>query len=1054
MAGGTSMNLARLSVPRPVFTSMVVLIVVILGVVSLQRLPVDLMPDITYPRLNILTTYGNASPLEMEELVTRPIEQAMSAVPGVVEVSSSSSEGRSNVGVLFTWGTDLDVASNDVRDRLDRIIGRLPDDADRPVLRKFDPAAFPIMFLGASSNLDPLELRRLIDDQVKYRIERVPGVAALDVWGGLSREIHVEIDPDKVKALGLSLDQVLDRIRAANVNVPAGTINRGNYEVTIRTPGEFTSLAELRETVIAVQGGASIPLREVAKVTDSWEDVRQIVRLNGQPGVRLAVNKQSGQNTVQVARAVLDEVASINEQIPQLRLTPLMNSATFIERSISAVSNATLGGGLLAIFVLLFFLREVRSTAIIATAIPVSIIATFVLMYFGGFTLNIMTLGALALGVGMLVDNSIVVLENIFRLREGGRDPQTAALQGTQEVSAAILASTLTTVVVFLPLIFVRGMAGVMFKQFSLVITYALFCSLAVAMTLVPMLAAKVLKPRRSHPAGRRGFGRHLFNLSGRLFTWLENGYKDLLHTALNHRAVVAVLVLVVLGSTLLLVPLVGSEFMPTADEGEVRVSVEMEIGTRLDLTDQRFLQVERIVRESVPEAENIIANIGGGGSHAGMIRIALKPKRERQRSDEQVSNDLRRLLSGLPGMTIRTRRAEGLFMPGMGGMTGADRLQVEIRGHDFETAEALARRVKAVVEAVPGVTDARTSRDAGAPEELIVIDRRKAEDLNLRVSQVANMLQTTLSGTRASNFREAGDEFRILVRLEDAAQKQLRDLLDLTVTNSLGQPVVLRNVVDVQPRLGPVRIDRKNQERLLTVSANKTADRDMGSILDDIRRGLADVPVPRGFAISFGGDYEEQQKSFRELLLGLILALVLVYMVMACQYESLRDPFVVMFSVPLAAIGVILMLFLTSTSFSVQAFIGCIMLGGIVVNNAILLVDHTNLLRRRDGMPLRAAIEEAGRRRLRPILMTASTTMLGLVPLALAIGEGSEAQAPLARTVIGGLLSATLITLVVVPVVYSIFERKGWKHGHERKEQEAIVPEVIIEDRNLKSQI
>lgn len=1022
------MRLSRFAVHRPIFAIMVTLIVIILGGVSLVRLPIDLMPDITYPTLSVTTGYENASPEEIEELVTRPIEEGMSAVPGVEEVSSISTEGLSSVRVTFAWGIDLDAAANDIRDRLDRVIPRLPDDAERPRLRKFDLASFPILILGAASNLDPIQMRRIIDDQVKYRLERIPGVAAVDVWGGLDREIHVNLYPDKINALGLPLDQILSRIREENVNVPAGTINRGNFEVMIRTPGEYTSLNEVENTVVAIRDGVPIQIKDIASVEDSWQRVTRIVRINGKPGIRLSVNKQSGANTVEVAKKALQEIDRINQDIPQINLTPIIDTSDYIERSITNLGYSAFYGGFLALLVLLLFLRNIRSTAIIATAIPISVIATFALMYFGGFTLNIMTIGGLALGIGMLVDNAIVVLENIFRLREGGAGSEQAAVSGSEEVTPAIIASTLTTLVVFLPLVFVRGMSGVMFKQLSLVIGFSLLCSLGVAVTLVPMLAARILHPTTLDVRAGTTWNQKIFLYSSRFFTKFEDGYRHVLHLALSHRfLIVASGVLILIGS-LALIPLVGVEFMPSTDEGEVRVNVEMEVGTRLEVVDEKFEIIESTVRDAVPEIKNMVAYVGGPswratGSHTGQMRVALKPQAERARSSEDIAAVLRAKLSNIPGTTIRTRAGQGLFLLRLG-TSGLDKIQVEIRGYDLEMANALAERVKRVIEHVDGVTDAQVSRESGSPEELIIVDRQKAADMKLTVMQIADMLQTVLSGTHASNYREAGDEYKILVKLKEAERLDLREILDLTLTNANGQPVVLRNVVQTRPRSGPVRIERKDQERIVTVSAN-ISGRDMGSVLADIREGLRSIPVPRNFGIVFGGDYEEQQKAFRELLLSLVLALVLVYMVMACLYESLRDPFVVMFSVPLAAVGVIVMLFLTHTTFNVQSFIGCIMLGGIVVNNAILLVDHTNLLRRRDGMPLREAIEEAGRRRLRPILMTAMTTIFGLIPLALGIGEGGETQAPMARAVIGGLLSSTLITLVFVPTVYSIFERE-----------------------------
>ena len=1025
------MNLPRFAVHRPVLTIMLCLIVIILGSVSFRRLPIDLMPDITYPTLSITTEYENASPEEVEELISRLIEEAMSAVPGVEEVTSVSAEGRSNVRVTFAWGTDLDAAANDIRDRLDRIIPRLPEDAERPRLRKFDLASFPILILGAASNLDPIQMRDIIDNQVKYRIERIPGVASLDVHGGLNREIHVNLNAEKLKALGLPIDQVLNRIEEQNINLPAGSIEQGQMDITIRTPGVYTNLDQLRNTVVAIREKAPIQLNEIATVEDAWEKVTQIVRVNGRPGIRLAVNKQSGKNTVEVATEVLKEIKRINADIPQLHITPIIDTSDYIKRSITNVGTTIFYGGALAVLVLLLFLRNIPSTAIITTTIPISIIATFTLMYFGGFTLNLMTLGGLALGVGMLVDNAIVVLENIHRLRESGEEPEAAAIEGSKEVMAAVIASTITTLVVFLPLIFVRGMAGIMFKQLSYVVSFSLACSLTVALTLVPMLASRVRRSVVPVAGDKQTRQQRLLQIVGGFFGRLEQRYGNLLSFALNHRMAVLSAAGLLLVASLLLIPLVGVELMPSLDESEVIVNAEMAMGTKLEVLGDTFQKIEGIVKKEVPEIKNTVAYIGGSswrarGSNAGEMRIALKPVTERKRSSEQIAAALRRKLTFLPGVTVRTRAGQGLFLLRIGTSEG-DKVELEVRGHDFEISDALARRVQQVVENVEGITDVKISRETGMPEELILVDRHKAADMKLTILKIAKMLQTALTGTAASYFREAGNEYMIRVKLAEMDKKDLQEILDLSLTNADGEPVILRNVVNAQPRKGPVLIQRKDQERVVYVSAN-ISGRDMGSVLADIQKGLRNIPVPKDFGIMFGGDYEEQQRAFRELMMSFVLALVLVYMVMASLYESLRYPLVVMFSVPLAGIGVIVMLFLTHTTFNVQSFIGCIMLGGIAVNNAILLVDHINLLRRRDQMPLRAAIEEAGRRRLRPILMTATTTILAMTPLALGIGEGGEAQAPMARAIIGGLLSSSLITLVVIPTVYALFERRSLK--------------------------
>ena len=1028
------MNLSDFSIRRPVFVAMLVLMVVLVGGVALSRLPIDLMPEMSYPTLSIRTTYENTGPEEIEQIITRPIEEAMSAVPGVEEVFSVSSEGSSDVRVMFAWGTDLNAAMDDVRERLDRIIPRLPEEIERPMLRKFDPAMMPILMVGALSNLDPIQTRRILDEQISYRLERVPGVASIDIWGGYEREIQVNLYPEKIKALRLPLDQIIAHIQEGNQDLPAGVIERGQYELLVRVPGTFTSLDDIRNTVVAFRQGVPVRMQEIAEVVDTHRKMTRVVRVNGVPGTRLAIYKQSGTNTVAVAEGVMRELEQVRADWPQIGFVPVRNSSEYIRNAIDNVSSTALYGGVLAILVLLFFLGQMRSTLVIATAIPTSVVATFALIYFGGFTLNIMTLGGLALGIGMLVDNAIVVLENIVRFQELGEDPLRAASLGTREVSAAVVASTLTTLAVFLPMVFVRGIAGIMFKQLAYVISFSLICSLLVALTLIPMLSSRWLrKPGatpRTHTRPHAMAG--LLRTFQRFLREMEGGYERILEASLRHRLRVVLGAGVLLGISLALIPLVGNEFMPSTDEGEVRVTVEMDVGTRLGVMDEQFKALLPLIREAVPELLSVEESIGGGwrssGSHTGTFTIKLPPRSQRSRSSDDVAAALRKRLEHMPGMVVRVRAGGGLFFLRSSG--AEENIQLEIRGYDLETSEALAHRVRRMVEAVPGVADLRLSRDMGRPEEILTIDRERAADMKVSVALIGTTLETVLSGTQASTFREGGDEYRILVKVRDSEKLSMEEVLNLTLTNSEGVGVPLRQVVRVRPRSGPQSIERRDRERILTLSA-ETEGRDISAIRADIRRGLRNIPVPRNFEINFTGDFEEQQKAFRELLLSIVLAILLVYMVMAMLYESLRDPFIVMFSVPLAIIGVVWMLLLTGTTFNMQSYIGCIMLGGIVVNNAILLVDHTNLLRQRDGMDLLAAIVEAGRRRLRPILMTAMTTILAMLPLALGVQEGSEAQAPMARAVIGGLLSSNLITLVVVPVVYALFEgyrRKGVK--------------------------
>jgi len=1022
------MNLPDFSVKRPIFTTMVALILVILGVVSLNRLQIDMLPDIELPTLSIRTDYEGASPEVMERLVTQIVEEIVATVPGVEEISSTSSQGRSRVRVTFVWGTDIDTAAIDVQGKLEDEINELPDDIVRPRIRKFDIASFPVVLLGVSSNLDPVELTQLIENQIRYRFARIPGVAQVDVWGGFNREVRIELDPDRLQAVGLPLDQVLTAIGDANLDLPAGKIEQGRYEVTLRAPAEFINLDQIRDTVIVQRNGAAVTLGQIATVNDTYEKLTRIVRVNGDRGLRVAIRKQANANTVDVSRRVLSEIEAANQAFPQIKIVPVINQGNYIERSIANVARSILYGGGLAIAILLFFLRNVRSTLVVSLAIPISIVSTFALIFFGGFTLNLMSLGGLALGVGMMVDSSIVVLENIFRrCHESCLQPAEAAVEGAREVGPAIIASTITTLVIFLPLVFVRGVSGILFKELAYVVIFALVCSLVLALSLVPMLASRLLAaipPTTGGPGPEPGAMR-LNRPTGPAYTGIRKTYLDILGWALDHRWTTIFTAVVLLFASGLLLPLIGTEFLPPSDEGEVRVSGKMEIGTRLDLVDRQTRIMEKIVQPAIPETVAAVVSVGASGWRAdagaeGEIRLSLVPAGDRKRSNRDIARDLRRRLTGkVAGMEIRVRAPQGQFI--MERLLGGDEgLTVEIRGHALETLDALARQVALAIADVPGITDQQTSIEAGTPQQEIYVDREKVADLGLSVRDVTQLLQTAVAGSKAGEYRTGGDSYRILVQLKDAEKCTLDDILGLTLTTASGEKVALRNVVAAESGRGPVLIDRKDQQRMVTVEAN-VAERDIGSVARDVQARLEQIPRPVGYALTVAGNFEEQQKSTRELVVSLLLALVLVYMVLACQYESLRDPLVVMFSVPMAAIGVLVTLFITRTTLNVQSYIGCIMLGGIVVNNAILLVDQASQLVN-DGVQARAALIEAGRRRLRPILMTTATTILGLLPLALGIGEGSDAQAPLARAVVGGLAASTLITLVLIPVVYSLF--------------------------------
>ncbi|MEQ9453584.1 MAG: efflux RND transporter permease subunit [Phycisphaeraceae bacterium] len=1006
------MNLPRFSVRRPVLTSMVTLIIVVLGAVALGKLQIDLLPEVELPRLTVRTGYDGASPEVMERLVTQIVEEIVATVPGVEEMTSSSSEGNSRVRMTFASGVDIDTAALDVQARLEDELNEFPDDIERPSVSKFDIGSFPVVIVGISSDLDPVELTQLVENQVRYRFGRIEGVAQVDPWGGFNREVRIELDVDRIRALGLPFNELLETIRDANIDLPTGSIHQGQYEVTLRAPAEFEDIEELRDLVIAVRDGVAVTLGQVAEVRDTYERLTRIVRVNGKRGLRLAVRKESGANTVEVSSAILREIEAINRDFPQLVVVPISNQGNFIERSITNVSRSVLYGGVLAVLVLLYFLRDLRSTTVIALSIPISVMATLAVIYVSGLTINLMTLGGLALGVGMMVDSSIVVLENIYRRREEeGETPTQAAIRGTREVGGAIIASTVTTLVVFLPLVFVEGVTGMLFQEFAFVVVISLVCSLGVALTLVPMLASRLMESRARRERVETS-------------TDSVGPYASVLKGALEQRWLVLATAAALVGLSVMLVPQIGSEFMPPSDEGEVDVTGEMDIGMRLDLVDRQTRIMEAVINEAVPERIAQIASVGASGwrpdsGSRGSIDITLVPSNERERSNEAIAEDLRQRLEGtIPGMTIRTRAPQGQNMlnrilPDGGG------LAVEIRGYELGVLEALAEQVVSRVTQVEGVTDVDAGRRAGAPQERLTIDRAKAADLGLSARQVALALETAVSGRQAGNFQAEGNSYPIRVQLKDAINLDLDDILGLTLRTSEGTDVALRNVVSTEPGRGPTVIDRKQQQRILSVEVN-VGGRDMGSVASEIEQQLRMIARPTGYDLDVAGSYREQQEAFGELRLSIGLALALVYMVLASQYESLRDPLVVMLSVPLAAIGVLVTLYMTGTTLNIQSYIGCIMLGGIVVNNAILLVDQAEQLRRQ-GMTALVSAVEAGRRRLRPIVMTSSTTMLGLLPLALGIGEGAEAQAPLARAVIGGLLASMLITLIVVPVAYTL---------------------------------
>jgi HAE1 family hydrophobic/amphiphilic exporter-1 len=998
------------------------------------------MPELTFPIITVRSTYENASPSEVEEQITKPLERVLVAVPGIKNISSSSMEGSSSIFMEFVWGTGLDEATNDIRDRIDRVIRQLPDDIDRPLIQKFDISSRPIMFLGVASNYHPVDLKRFIDDEISYRLERSPGVASASSFGGMEREIKVEVDQAEVKALGLDLNALVTQIQNENLTEAGGEIDRGRLSVAVRTKGEFTDLSDLGSIIVARnEGGSPVRLQDIADITDGWGRITRINRINGRDGQFMGVFKQSGANTVEVADQANAAIQNINQTMGNVELFSLFDTSSYIKMSLRTVSTSVLTGGLLAVIVILVFLQHLKSTLILALAIPISIITTFMVMYFSGLTFNIVTLGALALGVGMLVDNAIVVLDDIFRLRSTGLPADQAASKGTDEVAGAIVASTLTTLSVFLPMIFLQGLAGVMFRPFSLTIAFALTASLAVSLTLVPMLASQLLREKTplvteapESPDGTEGqekpkykFGQPRFGR--KYFKAVEVTYLAWLDKALARPWTVVILAVLLLLSSVALIPEVGTEFMPRTDESAFRVTLTMEPGTKVEKTAEFFKTVEDIVVKEVPEIITMNSDIGGSGgrgdrgSHTAEMMVKIKPIGERDRSIFDIVDHLRPILTSMPGGTIRIRADQSFLAGG----SGSDRIQVELRGNDLTESVRLSKAMKKIMEKVPGVSDVYLGNEDATLEELIVIDRDRAADAKVSVASISKLIKTALGGTTASYFRENGKEYAINVSLKNPESITIDELMKLPVTNGLGQTVILSNIAKAVPGSGPLKISRKNQARISVLNADLT-DRPLGDVVADIDAELKKLPMGADFSYSFTGEAEEQAEAFNGLLTVLALAVFLVYMVLACQFEQLKGPLVIMFSLPFAAIGVVWIHFLTNTSFNINSFIGVIMLAGIVVNNAIILTDHANLLRRRDSMELLPALRETGRRRLRPILMTSLTTILGLIPMSLGFGEGGESQAPLGRAVIGGLTTSTFITLFLVPVCYMLFFRRS----------------------------
>jgi len=1008
-------SLTQVSIRRPVATSMFFLILVVVGVVSFRTLPVDLLPRIEFTQLTVRVRYPNVGPEEIEQIITDRIENAVSGLPDLERVTSESEEGSSRVRLEFGRGTDIDEAANDLRAALDRLRDELPVEADAPEIFKLDLDRAEIVSLAATSTRDLEELTRILENDLARRFEQIPGVGAIEVRGGIYREIRVDLDRDRLRAAGLTALDVQEALARENVTLPGGNVKSGLSDLYVRSLGEYQTVEEVARTVIVTAGGQPVRIRDVAEVRDDYEDARFLAEINGMPSVSLGIQKQSGANTVAVAAAIRDEVARVNASRDDVRLTIVADQSEFIEQSIASVRSAALWGSLLAVLVLYLFLRNRSSTGIIALSIPISVISSFGLLYFGGLTLNQMTFGGLALGVGLIVDNAIVVLESIVRKREEhDAPPMDAARAGTLEVAGAIVASTLTTCVIFLPVVFTRTTSGALFQALALVVVFALACSLFVALTLVPMLAARFL---RVAPQAER---RRLRTV--RLFGRLEQWYVGRLRAAVVHRARVFLVTGGLLAAAVALWPLIPMELAPQTDTDEIEIDVEMAQGTNIAVVRAYLDELEARVRETLPadHVRLVSTEIRGGNAD---IELSLVPEAERSIPATQIADDLRAAVDGhVPGVELRVQAQSGLWILRRifrsGG--GEEAIEIELRGWDLEQADAVAADIRQRMERVPGVADVRVSRREGQPEESLIFDRERIAALGLSVREVAETVQANVAGIEVGRFREGGDEYPIVVRLRPEDRLTAQDLRNVALRTPEGAAVPLSSVVTRRHGRVPTAINRVDGQRVTYVSAGLEQGTALGEAVEGIQRELADLRLPEDFSILYGGEYREQIEARRDFTIAILMALVLVYMVMAGQFERFLDPLIVMLAVPMALVGVVPMLLLTGTTLNIQSVMGLVMLIGIVVNNAILLVDAINHLRREGHLGAVEAVVEAGRLRLRPILMTASTTVLAMVPMALGWGAGAEIQAALARVVIGGLMASTLVTLVLIPVAYT----------------------------------
>ncbi|MCF7919771.1 MAG: efflux RND transporter permease subunit [Candidatus Cloacimonetes bacterium] len=1025
------MKLIDLSIKRVVLISMVYILIVGFGIYSLTQLKIDLYPDMDFPIVAVITTYSGAGPEDMENLVTRPIEEAVVATENVKNVTSSSAEGSSIVMLEFNWGTDMDQADTNVRNNIDFVRDYLPDDASDPLVFKFDPSLMPIMFISLSNdNMGPAELLNLSEDRIEALLERVDGVAAVSTMGGLRRQINVNLDPILMAANMVNAQQITGAIGATAGLMPAGNIDTATKSYNIRVYSEYRTLEQIENVIVGNVGGKPVKLSDVASVEDDYAELHSNVRVDGTSGVTLIVQKQSDANTVLACKGVKKELNDILKLLPQgSKFNLMFDQSQFIQDSVNNLSMTAVLAFLICCVVIYLFLRNLRGSIIMAISMPVSVIFTFAVLYVNGLTLNIISMAGLALAVGMLVDNSVVVLENIYRHREEGYSKAESASLGASEVSNAIVASTITTIAVFLPVLFVPGITGQIFGDMVITITCSLAVSLVVALTLVPMVSSRLIRTQAEKKNQKQNA---LLKSLNSFFTWLELKYKHVLHWAINNKRKVLIAVMLLFFGSLGLIPVIGGEFMPEADQGHIQIYVEGRVGIPYDELEGLALQVENALLTAAPETDALYLRYGAqeglmafdSASNNMEIHLKLKDASHRNRSQKEIEDSIRENFSKIAGISYNITQ---------GNMMGDQKaIVVKLIGNDLAKGEEIANQIYEKMQKVKGFVDIEKSIEQQVPQLEVNLNQDVLNEYGLSSLQIASIISYSIQGVTAQRFREEGDEYNIHVQLDKKYRNDRAALESLLIPTMSGVNVPLRQLATIEETIAPPSIQRENQERLVSVNCNLTRKTDLNKAKRYINEILDETPIPSEFTVLIGGQAEDQQESNFWLLIAFAVAIVLVYMVMASQFESLIDPFIIFFTIPLSLIGVFLMLFITGTKISIMSLVGVVMLVGIAVNNGIVLVDYINQLRQR-GLGVLEAVEKAGAARMRPVLMTAFTTIFGMVPLALEMGSGAELWAPLARSVIGGLFSTTILTLVVIPVIYIVVEYLGNKHTRKR---------------------